>query len=298
MSKFKIDFIWLGAPKSGTTTIAKWLEEHPQISLYPHKEINYFSNHTRVPMPSKDKYALGGIEWYKKLFENTVDFSKTVWEFSVYYIYSELAADRIKEYFPDVKLIIAIREPISRCYSMYNMDKNLYQDMDLSFEEAIAKHPEYIESCKYSKYLKMYLDRFPKKNIKIILLDDLKNNSELTASELFKFLWVDNVDNIDSLWKTINPAQVTKSRCLKKITWFFIKTARKLDNSFLWFIPKIWRKIWLVFILRKVDRKNKKDKGIIPSMKKETRQMLAKEFEEDILACEKILNRDLSAWKL
>gem|GEM_PF-5097874 len=33
-------------------------------------------------------------------------------------------------------------------------------------------------------------------------------------------------------------------------------------------------------------------------MKKETRQMLAKEFEEDILACEKILNRDLSAWKL
>lgn len=78
-SEFKIDFIGLGAPKCGTTTIAKWLEEHPEISM-PCKETNYFAKYHAPSQEPRDLYKERGIEGYKEIFYNRrVDFSKESW---------------------------------------------------------------------------------------------------------------------------------------------------------------------------------------------------------------------------
>src|SRR6056297_562433 len=107
--EFNIDFIGIGAQKAGTSSIFHFLKEHPEICTSSKKEIHFFD---------KEYNYLKGIKFYRKFFNNCS--SKNIkGEFTPRYIYHPKVAQRIKKYFPDVKLIVSLRNPIERAISHY-----------------------------------------------------------------------------------------------------------------------------------------------------------------------------------
>ncbi|PAV24484.1 hypothetical protein CF392_16035 [Tamilnaduibacter salinus] len=53
------NFIIIGAARSGTTSLFQYLDAHPQISMSPVKELNFFS---------RNIYETKGLSWYKRQF--------------------------------------------------------------------------------------------------------------------------------------------------------------------------------------------------------------------------------------
>ena len=100
-----IDFIGLGAQKAGTSWVYACLYEHPEIHA-PIKELHFFS---------RDRFSKGK-DWYESHFSHRKEGQK-VGEFSTSYLYSKETPERIKELYPEVKLIAIVRNPVTRAYS-------------------------------------------------------------------------------------------------------------------------------------------------------------------------------------
>ena len=137
------NFFIAGAPKSGTTSLYHYLDQHPEIYVSPVKEPHYFSSEIRLdrlsdalqPGAAEDAGALkeyldgpmlekrfGGpvAEWpdYLKLFQR-VNGQKAIGEASVCYLWSETAARNIRAAIPNARIILVLRNPVDMVFSMY-----------------------------------------------------------------------------------------------------------------------------------------------------------------------------------
>ncbi len=178
------NFLIIGAMKSGTTSLYSYLRTHPDIFMPTNKEPGFFSNE---PVWNK------GIIWYESLFAGSEN-QKARGEASVNYTkhpYYENVPSRIQSLCQDVKLIYILRSPVERIYSHYL--HNVYAAIEsLPFEQAIEKRPLYIQASQYYFQIEQYLDFFPRDNLLILILDDMKSNPLGTVKQVFNFIGVDN----------------------------------------------------------------------------------------------------------
>jgi hypothetical protein len=107
MSEMLPNFLIIGAQKSGTTTLAKYLRTHPQVFLSPGKEVHYFN-----------RYYHRGIDWYKGRFSGATT-EDAVGEATPTYMYFDRVPQRMAEVIPDARLIAILRNPVDRAYSHY-----------------------------------------------------------------------------------------------------------------------------------------------------------------------------------
>jgi len=199
----KIDFIIIGAQRCGTTSLFKNLISHYLITGPTHKEIHYF-----------DINFSKGIDWYFKQFPSiSKNFDEKqkpiIGESSPYYIFHPLAAKRTSEVFPDVKLIVLLRNPVDRAYSHYNHAIRQGNET-LSFEEAIKAEPQrlmgqekiiidggyspihrrlsYLSRGIYVDQLKVWRRFFTKDQFLILKSEDFYENHKSTLNQVFQFL--------------------------------------------------------------------------------------------------------------
>lgn len=100
-------FIGIGAQKSGTSWLYEALNNHPDISFPAGKEVHFW-----------DAYYRNGIDWYHSLF------SEGRCNGDITPAYAILPLDRIREiyhYFPSVRIIYLMRNPIERAWSSARM---------------------------------------------------------------------------------------------------------------------------------------------------------------------------------
>ena len=103
------DFIIIGAPKCGTSSLYVYLQQHPRVLLSHKKEINFFNKHF-------DR----GIDWYLAHFPAITDAENFITgEASTQYIFTQEAERKIVDAFPDTKIIIMLRDPVERTISDY-----------------------------------------------------------------------------------------------------------------------------------------------------------------------------------
>ena len=140
---FKIDFIGIGTQRAGTTWIANCLSAHPQICLSNPKEVHFFGS---------VRYSFG-LDWYKKHFSAKPN--QITGEFDAGYFASKNAAIQIKEHFPDVKIIISLRNPIEKAFSNY-LSVSSYEKYS-SFENFLEANPKILERGIYYPKLYHYL---------------------------------------------------------------------------------------------------------------------------------------------
>ena len=160
-------FIGLGAQKAATSWIHACLYEHPNAFLPASKELHYFSRHF-------DK----GEEWYANQFRGCLP-HQTSGEISPTYLYDEHTPDRILAWNPEVKLIVCLRDPVSRAVSAYRYEEKMgLAPQAESLAEAFRARPAYLEHGLYFEQLSRYLDRFPRKQILIMLYDEIASDPE------------------------------------------------------------------------------------------------------------------------
>lgn len=204
------DFLIIGPPKCASTSLHFYLGQHPEIYMSQVKETNFFT---------EDFHK--GLDFYSKYFEQAGN-KKAIGEATPSYSFLPFAADRIKQTFPDIKIILCFRNPMERAFSNWLMlwdagveqvsfrnaiDINLKQLEYINFEgdkgaEIFNNRKNnigagekwvrvYLQAGMYATILKYWLERFSQEQIKIIYLDDIKNKREETLKSLFSFLGVD-----------------------------------------------------------------------------------------------------------
>jgi hypothetical protein len=133
------DFIVAGAQRCGTTTLYRLLVEHPAIvrPLF-HKGIGYFDVGYDNPW-----------SWYHGHFPVApVAAARTrkvgrpmTFDSSGYYMFHPLAAGRIAQHLPDVKVVTLVRDPVERAFSAYKHELARGFETE-DFETALALEPE------------------------------------------------------------------------------------------------------------------------------------------------------------
>jgi Sulfotransferase domain len=124
------DFIIIGAPKCGTTSLYYLLAEHPYVEPAAAKELHFFSSHFDL-----------GLDWYRRCFPRPryKDGRRTITgEATPSYLFDPYAPQRVAAAVPEARLIVVLRNPVDRAYSLYQMAMRKGWDSTTSFEEAIG----------------------------------------------------------------------------------------------------------------------------------------------------------------
>ncbi len=129
------DFIIIGGQKCGTTSLYRYLVQHPDVYTALRKEIGFFN--------ARFEHDLG---WYRSHFPGRLEKFRAerirgqrflTGEADPAYILDPFALKAIKKTVPDVKIIILLRDPIDRAFSHYQHSSRIGVEK-LGFEEAIA----------------------------------------------------------------------------------------------------------------------------------------------------------------
>ena len=286
----KVDFFIVGAPKAGTTSLYYYLDEHHDICMSSDKEPNYFSGEE---LQKQDMYygksRVDTLDIYHSLFDKHSE-SKIKGEASVSYLFYKNVPKKIKEYNPNAKIIIMLRNPSHRAFSHYLMDRRLGLVYD-SFEDIIEKksnhknaelfYQQYIEVGQYADQVSRYLEFFDRKNILFIEYEDFRKDIMNVMNRVYKFLNVELQGEVN-LNQKYNTYSRPKNNFIR-----FIYSFVSLRNTLTNFLPKKMIKA-IRSVLFKRDKK--------PSLSDETKQKLKILFKEDINELSEILNKDFSCW--
>ena len=201
------NFFVVGASRAGTTSLWHYLKQHPNVFMPDEplkKEPSHFCDLT--PLWAQKYRDVGP---YLALFDNAAD-EQAIGESSTTYLPSPESASRIRERYPDAKIIIMLRNPADRAYSLYTLLCELGFEWITPFERALAheevrfqseefKHDNpfwfyaylYFRSGLYAEQLERYLTAFPAERVKIVLFESLKRRPVETTQEVYGFLGVD-----------------------------------------------------------------------------------------------------------
>ena len=198
-------FLVIGAQRSGSTSLFRYLAMHPCILLPLRKEVHYF-----------DFQYEKGPGWYLAHFPGvqrhlTGRHPIITFEASPYYMVHPLAPERIKAFNPDMKLVAILRDPVARALSHYHHESRRGVET-LSFEDAIALEPErlrgavrplkqaphyysyhhhhfsYLDRGRYAHHLEAWLEHFPRRRLLVLRSEELFKDASSVANKVFDFL--------------------------------------------------------------------------------------------------------------
>jgi hypothetical protein len=192
----KVDFIIAGTQRGGTTTLVEYLMQHPQISIPTKKELHFFDKE-RLWQAGPPDY-----EAYHALFPAESP-SRLKGEATPIYMYWHPALMRIRAYNPKIKLIMILRNPITRAYSHWNRERSVGRER-LAFREALLaeparasealpsqlRHASYIERGMYTSQLERIWELFPREQTLILRTDDFSRALAPMFTRLADFLGI------------------------------------------------------------------------------------------------------------
>lgn len=269
-----IDFIGIGAQKSGTSWVYACLYEHPQICA-PIKEIHFFS---------RERFS-EGKEWYESHFKKCSN-GKLRGEFSTSYLYSNEAPERIKAQYPDVKLIAILRNPISRAISQYG---NAIKAGEIKEEMTCAEYFETevsaLEQGLYAGQLEQYFNRFDRSHILVLIYEDSKKDPQAFIKKIYNFLGVDSLFVPSMLHDEINVARVPKHVGVDRGMHYVSEFLRRngLDT-----VVHMIRRLGIPDLIRTFNTKPKKQQKPVVD-----HTYLVNYFKEDVARLSTMLDRDL-----
>ena len=280
------NFLVIGAAKSGTTSLDRYLGQHPQIYMSPVKEPQYFR-----PIMSL-KTTIADFDEYRALFDG-VRHETAIGEVSPFYITSSPAADRIRETLPGVRLVAILRNPVERAFSDYAMLIEKGRE-HLSFEDAIddeianpvpkrgEKMRNNLKHGLYGQQLAAYYERFDRDRIEVVLFEDMRSDAPAVLHRLYAFLGVD-ADFVPDTTRVYNATSAPPRH-----PWLNRLVRRAQNRRVQRLVPRPLRKGVRTLTAQSADQKL--------VLAPETRARLVEYYRPDVRVLEELLGRDLSAW--
>lgn len=272
----KPNFIFIGPDKSGSTWLYMTLSRHPECYVPPCKDTYFF-----------DRYYQRGLGWYLSFFRGASPHAKAIGELCHDYLFSPIAAKRIKKDLPHVKLLVTLRDPVERTFShyLYLVRSGITRT---SFERALSAHPELIRNSVYAIHLSVYFRLFDQSQIKILFFEDLVTSPRAFAKEVFSFLNIKILASEDLPVKVL-PASRPRSFWVARLMKICAKTVRDLG------FPQVvgyakYSRLSRILYQPYLERSR-------PKINPDTELRLRNFFKPSVQVLEEIIGRDLSRWQ-
>lgn len=269
------------------------------------KESWFFSFYDSPPhydSPGILSDVVSDLENYLKLYDGAAD-NQIIGDACPSYLYTyEDTIRNIRRLYSSeaqekLKIIISLREPVSRAYSQYYTFKRKVQE-PLPFAQAVEKSTidrrmrenwnifyDYLGFGMYAKQVEAFQQAFGKERVLVLLFDDIHADLRDTCRVIFEFLEVDPDFSVDDRHKVNALAGEPRVKWL--VAGLFSKNKFKRTISAL--IPEKLRSIIIYLVLKKLLRREALDA--------DTFQRVSRLYREDILELETLIDQDLSAWR-
>lgn len=284
------NFIVVGAPKAGTTSLCHYFSEHPQVFMSEPKEVNFFSKEEIQGQGLYyNDFKAENFSEYENLFINVTD-EKAIGEGSVSYLFYPKTPHKIKDALPDVKIIILLREPVGRGFSHYLMDYRLGL-VDIPFDEIVYKknihknialyYQQYIDLGMYYQQVKRYKELFNQNQVRIYLQEDLRNNMSVVIKDLYNFIGVDDSFSPNFNIKH-NVFSMPNNKLIHKL--YASQIIRKTVSTI---FPNTTKETIKNIFFKKTAK---------PTLDKNTFNHLVSLYKSDIKQLENLIGRNLEHW--
>ena len=203
--------------RSGTTSLYRYLLEHPEIFMPRSKEVHFFDDRFHE-----------GITWYARQFSDA-GVRTQIGEATPNYMYDGVAMERILSVLPDVRLLVILRNPADRAYSHYWHNRSRGKE-SLSFTDAIAAEPmrmakstesrrtySYLDRGRYHEQLVRVLERVSGNALHVSVFDDLLKEPRSVFASICDFLGIDRDFVPSHLGAAINPFIEFRSIRLRRL---------------------------------------------------------------------------------
>jgi Sulfotransferase domain len=218
------NFLIVGAPKCGTTSVYQYLRSHPEAFLPARKESNYFC--------ARETFGIATRDAYLALFRPGSG-KKAVGEASVNYLYEPDAPRRIRSLLgADVKILIFVRHPVRLIHSQWGQYVQSGVE-NLDFQAALDAIPsrlsdsrfaqncsgwqalfDYLDRARYSRHVERYRDMFGDK-LRVFVFEEFFQPGLPQYPALCDFLGIDAGHRPDGL--NHNPAGGVRVRWLSRL---------------------------------------------------------------------------------
>lgn len=287
-------FFLLGAAKAGTTSLYAYLNQHPAICLSSLKEPHFFDD---------DLAFARGLDWYVSQYFAHCDNRFVRGEATPVLHLPLIVGPRIRDAYGiracSLRYVVVLRDPVERAWSHY-LDRCRLASESEEFETALeleavrlAENPKqwcgYFRDGLYSQQLEAWFGLFDQDQFCIILHEELRNSPEAVSRTVARFLNVDDRVQFTTNFRR-NVAGQPRSRYLMRIVsqppeFVHYFTSRMMQQRTRKSIRTVLRK-WLT---RPYDRKPEMDTRIATELRAR--------YQSDIQRLEKLIGRDLSAWR-
>jgi len=308
------NFILAGATHSGTTSLYRYLKQHPQIYMSPVKEPNFFATADILSLPNfkpmgeqQFSYLLAEIEkqewqqrqititkWehYLRLYQNVRE-EVAIGEASVMYLWFPSAAPAIHRALPRARLIFMLRDPSERLYTKYLRKlgpghRTTFRDWVLQAmqmkpdrRQGMQPHPIPLDCGLYAMHLQRFLAVFPREQIRIYLHETYRADARAVLRDIFGFLGV-NADHPIDISRRHNETMVPRFPLLHRLR------RRLFGNAPL----GTWMPTTVNRTLRSFYNRPKDRSGLDPA----DRRLVIDYYRDEILRTQDLIGRDLSAW--
>jgi hypothetical protein len=201
----------VGAQRCGTTYLYHLLDRHPEIEMA----------HPVRPEPKfflDDALFARGLAHYDAAYFTARPGTQVRGEKGTSYLESDTAADRIREAFPDARIVVMVREPVARAVSHWRFSvENGVETLPL--EEALKREPErrgdydhsrfsvspfaYLRRGRYAEDLARWAARFPRAHVRVLVFEAFRGSAEAVAG-LYAWLGVDAAFRPEGLGAPVN----------------------------------------------------------------------------------------------
>jgi hypothetical protein len=202
------DFLIIGAQKGGTTSLYRYLTQHPSVHEAFEKEVRYFNDHFDE-----------GVNWYRAHFPTRLYQSLMTsrlgtrllsGEGEPSYLANPVAPQRVVELTPRVKLIVMLRNPVDRAYSHYqhrftrNREARSFEEVVNADKEVLKNgwgglptgdykrlghlHYSYLPRGMYADQIKAWMAVFPKEQFLIVRAEDFFSDTQAVFDDVLTFL--------------------------------------------------------------------------------------------------------------
>jgi hypothetical protein len=296
----KPTFFIVGAPKCGTTAMAQYLAEHPNVFISPIKEPHYFAE----DLP-KYRVASTPAE-YEALFSDASAQHLHAGEGSVFYLVSEVAIHNIMSFDPAARLIVMLRNPVEMVYSLHAQLLYSRDESVSDFEEAwrmvaqrrdgrrvpphcrAPKLLEYDSVARYGAQLERLLASCPREQVLVLLYEDFRRDPAAAYRAVLDFLGLPRDARTD--FPVVNAHKQHKFAWMGQFTQ---KTPSGLVDAALRVKAALRiRRLGLLDRLRRINESTKPRAPLSTALRKE----IAECYKDDVAKLARLTGRDLAGW--
>ena len=302
----KIQLMIVGAQKAGTSSLLRYLAQHPDIHTHAQPEMTFFlqaREYTR------------GYEWaFGKYFarESSHDAvkDKHLIAKNVMVMHSPEVMQRIYEHNPHIHLVILLREPVARAYSAYWWARRRGWENIKTYEEALAAEETRLNEgwfkwrqCAYQyngiyyPHVKNLITQFGASHVHCVLTDDLKDNAEVVCQQLFDRMGV-SANFSPTMGERHNQATLPRSEKFNFFFTQFLVSHNPLRRAIRKLLPDATAYKLRKAVLDWNDRSPAENiDSVPPPINPQTRERQMAYFQPFNEQLAELLGRDLPSWK-